>query len=397
MAVYKDGDKWRVIYRYTNYKGERKQTQKRGFVTKREAVAWEHEVMLRSESKLDMTFSSFFEIYEEDKKKRVKENTWESKSHIIRTKILPFFGERKIAEIEPKDVIAWQNELLAYKGENGEVYSPTYLKTIHSQLSAIFNHAVRYYHLPSNPAQKAGSMGSEEHKEMLFWTKEEYLKFADAMMDKPISYYAFEMLYWTGIRCGELLALTAKDFNFERQELIINKSYQRLNGRDVITTPKTKKSNRTIKMPKFLCEEMREYIDMLYEIGEDERLFQITKSYLHHEMDRGAKIAGVKRIRIHDLRHSAISLLIEMGFSALAIAERVGHESIDITYRYAHLFPTKQTEMADKLDAERMEAIWMKPDSFGAAVKSFPRARYMSVIFLPSRTVGLRETAFFMK
>ena len=355
MAVYKDGDKWRVIYRYTNYKGERKQTQKRGFVTKREAVAWEHEVMLRSESKLDMTFSSFFEIYEEDKKKRVKENTWESKSHIIRTKILPFFGERKIAEIEPKDVIAWQNELLAYKGENGEVYSPTYLKTIHSQLSAIFNHAVRYYHLPSNPAQKAGSMGSEEHKEMLFWTKEEYLKFADAMMDKPISYYAFEMLYWTGIRCGELLALTPKDFNFERQELIINKSYQRLNGRDVITTPKTKKSNRTIKMPKFLCEEMQEYIGMLYEIGEDERLFQITKSYLHHEMDRGAKAAGVKRIRIHDLRHSAISLLIEMGFSALAIAERVGHASIDITYRYAHLFPTKQTEMADKLDVERME------------------------------------------
>ena len=355
MAVYKDGDKWRVIYRYTNYKGERKQTQKRGFATKREAQAWEREVMLKSESKLDMTFASFFEIYEADKNKRVKENTCESKSHIIRTKILPYFGERKIAEIEPKDVIAWQNELLAYKGENGEVYSPTYLKTIHSQLSAIFNHAVRYYHLPSNPAQRAGTMGSEEHKEMLFWTKEEYLKFADVMMDKPVSYYAFEMLYWTGIRCGELLALTPKDFTFERQELTINKSYQRLNGRDVITTPKTKKSNRTIKLPKFLCEEMQEYIGMLYEIGEDERLFQITKSYLHHEMDRGAKAAGVKRIRIHDLRHSAISLLIEMGFSALAIAERVGHESIDITYRYAHLFPTKQTEMADKLDVERME------------------------------------------
>ena len=160
-----------------------------------------------------------------------------------------------------------------------------------------------------------------------------------------------------------MLALTPKDFNFERQELTINKSYQRLNGRDVITTPKTKKSNRTIKLPKFLCEEMQEYIGMLYEIGEDERLFQITKSYLHHEMDRGAKAAGVKRIRIHDLRHSAISLLIEMGFSALAIAERVGHESIDITYRYAHLFPTKQTEMADKLDVERMEGdeAWTRP------------------------------------
>ena len=182
-------------------------------------------------------------------------------------------------------------------------------------------------------------------------------------MDKPLSYYAFEMLYWCGIRMGELLALTPKDFDFEKQTLTINKSYQRLNGRDVITTPKTKKSNRVIKMPKFLCEEMQEYIGMLYEVNENDRLFPITKHYLHHEMDRGAKLAGVKRIRIHDLRHSAISLLIEMGFSALAIAERVGHESIDITYRYAHLFPTKQTEMANKLDVERMEGdeAWTRP------------------------------------
>jgi len=264
MAVYKDGDKWRVIYRYTNYKGERKQTQKRGFVTKREALSWEREVMLKSESKLDMTFASFFEIYEADKKKRVKENTWESKSHVIRTKILPYFGEGKIAEIEPKDVIAWQNEMLA---------------------------------------------------------------------------------------------LTPSDFDFGRNTVTINKSYQRIKGRDVITSPKTAKSNRTIKMPHFLCEEMQEYIGMLYEISEDERMFQVTKSYLHHEMDRGAKAANVKRIRIHDLRHSHISLLIEMGFSALAIADRVGHESIDITYRYAHLFPNKQTEMADKLDMERMESV----------------------------------------
>ena len=117
------------------------------------------------------------------------------------------------------------------------------------------------------------------------------------------------------------------------------------------------KSNRTIKMPKFLCEEMQDYIRMLYDIDENERIFQITKSYLHHEMDRGAKAAGVKRIRIHDLRHSHISLLIEMGFSALAIADRVGHESIDITYRYAHLFPNKQTEMANRLDVERITDI----------------------------------------
>lgn len=107
-------------------------------------------------------------------------------------------------------------------------------------------------------------------------------------------------------------------------------------------------------MPKFLCEEMQEYIGMHYEIREDERLFQITKSYLHHEMDRGAKAAGVKRIRVHDLRHSHVSLLINMGFSALAIGNRVGHETEKITYRYAHLFPTVQNEMAEKLEIERM-------------------------------------------
>ena len=81
----------------------------------------------------------------------------------------------------------------------------------------------------------------------------------------------------------------------------------------------------------------------------------ISKSYLHHEMDRGAKAAGVKRIRIHDLRHSHISLLIEMGFSAVAIADRVGHESIDITYHYAHLFPSTQNEMASKLNDIKQE------------------------------------------
>lgn len=120
----------------------------------------------------------------------------------------------------------------------------------------------------------------------------------------------------------------------------------------MITTPKTKKSNRTIKLPKFLAEEMKVYFEMPYGYKETDRIFQVTKSYLHHEMERGSKLAGVKRIRIHDLRHSHVSHLIELGFSALAIADRVGHESIDITYRYAHLFPSTQIEMADKLDVE---------------------------------------------
>lgn len=355
MAVYKDEktNTWRVIYRYTDWIGERKQTQKRGFKTKREAQAWAREQLNKATADLDMTFKSFVEQYTNDMKTRVKENTWATKDHIIRTKLVPYFGKLKMCNITAQQIITWQNELLSHKDDHGKPYSQVYLKTVHNRLSAIFNHAVRYYNLRENPCKKAGSMGKQNSREMLFWTKEEYLKFANAMMDKPLSFYAFEMLYWCGIHEGELLALTPADFDPEKGTVSINKSYQRLNRQDVITTPKTEKSNRIIKMPQFLVEEIQDYLKMLYDVGDNDRMFTVTKSYLHREMDRGAKEAGVKRIRIHDIRHSAISLLIDMGFSATAIADRIGHESIDITYNYAHLFPSKQTEMADKLNLER--------------------------------------------
>lgn len=340
---------------FENWQGVKQKKLKRGFSTKKDALAWEREFLLQQAADLTMTFEAFVEIYITDKKKRLRENTWSTKEHIIRTKILPYFKEKRLSEIKLRDVIAWQNEMLNYRDKNGKAYSPTYLKTLHGQLSAILNHAVRFYGLKSNAAATAGCMGSEKHKEMLFWTKEEYLKFAEVMMDKPQSYYAFEVLYWCGIREGELLALTPADFDFEKRTLTINKSYQRLNKQDVITTPKTPKSNRVIQTPQFLCDELQDYLKQLYGVEPDSRMFPISKSYLHREMDRGCKQTGVKRIRIHDLRHSHISLLIDMGFTALAIAERVGHESIDITYRYAHLFPTRQVEMADKLDSLKNE------------------------------------------
>lgn len=355
MPAYKDKSKgtWYASFYYENWKGEKEKKLKRGFKTKREALEWERTFQQQKASNLDMTFSSFVEVYSKDMEVRLKQNTWLTKKHIIETKLLPSFGGKKMNDIRPADVIQWQNEMIAHRDEQGKPYSETYLKTIHNQLSAIFNHAVRFYELKSNPAAKAGNMGKAQGKEMLFWTKEEYLKFADAMMDKPLSYYAFEVLYWCGIRMGELLALTPADFDFQKGTLTISKSYQRLQGEDVVTDPKTAKSNRVVQMPDFLCVEMQEYIKSLYRCQPDTRIFPVTKSYLHREMDRGAKEAGVKRIRIHDIRHSHVSLLIEMGFSAVAIADRVGHESIEITYRYAHLFPTRQTEIAKKLSIER--------------------------------------------
>lgn len=355
MSVYRNPDSgtWYSICRFTDWKGVRKQKCRRGFTTKREALEWEREFLMQRQADVDMTFDSFVQLYEKDIKPKLKLNTWLTKESIIQKKILPYFKDRKLSEITAKDIMDWQNEIRSLTDSKGKPYSTTYLKTVHNQFSCIFNHAIKYYGLQINPAARAGNMGSEEKKEMLFWTKAEYLKFIDAMMDKPLSYYAFEMLYWCGIREGELLALTSSDFDFAGSSVSINKSYQRLEGQDIITTPKTKKSNRVIKMPQFLREEMQEYIKMFYSTGKSDRIFPVSKHYLKHEMERGCKETGVKRIRIHDIRHSHVSLLIDMGFTALAIADRVGHESIDITYRYAHLFPTRQTEMAEKLNYER--------------------------------------------
>lgn len=171
-------------------------------------------------------------------------------------------------------------------------------------------------------------------------------------MDKPDSFTAFEILYWCGLRVGEMLALTPTDIDLDRSTISVTKSYQRLRGRDVVTEPKTKKSVRTVVMPKFLAEEVAEYMALIG-AGRHERLFPFTKGRMHHEMDRGCQASGVKRIRVHDLRHSHVSLLIDMGFSAVAIADRVGHESADITYRYAHMFPDVQHDMASALEAGR--------------------------------------------
>ena len=205
MSVYKDATRnsWYVKIRYTDYYGKKKQTTKRGFKTKREASEWEAAEKLKRNFSLDMPFSKFYEIYEADLRHRIKQTTWENKNIIITTKILPYFGERKMTEITPKDVRHWQKKMIEYTDEDGKSYSQAYLATLHAQLSAIFNHAVKFYDLKNNPAKVAGGMGSKKGGNMMFWTQDEYKKFINCVMDKPLSFYGFEILYWCGLRIGD--------------------------------------------------------------------------------------------------------------------------------------------------------------------------------------------------
>lgn len=265
---------------------------------------------------------------------------------------MPFFGRMALNDIKPTDVRRWQNQLATYRNEKDEPYAPTYLREIQNQLTAIFNYAVKYYGLKENPCHKAGSMGKKNADEMQFWTKAEFDSFIEAVADKAASYAIFMTLYYTGMREGELLALTLADIDFEKSTITINKSYQRINREDVITTPKTPKSNRVVTMPNVLAECLKVYISQCYDLDEENRIFPYTKYFLTHEMQRGCKKSGVKKIRIHDIRHSHASLLVEMGFSPLLIAERLGHERVQTTMEtYSHLYPNKQVEVANRLDS----------------------------------------------
>ena len=342
--------KWLIQYRYTDWQGKRRKSTKRGFATKREAEEWLRNFLITQKADFDMKFEDFWKMYYADMETRLREHTMRTKKYIVELKILPYFGNKRVNDITAADIRQWQNELIKMG------YSPTYLKTINNQLSAIFNYAVRYYDLKSNPCAKAGSMGKSKAEEMDFWTGEEFRKFIDSVMNKRLSYMAFMTLYWTGMRLGELLALNPKDVDLEKRTISITKSYQRLGKKDVITPPKTPKSKRVITIPEFLAADIKDYMDSLYDLQEDDRLFPITKYYLEHEMQRGIKESGVKRIRVHDLRHSHASMLIELGFSQLEIANRLGHEKVETTLNtYAHLYPNKQTKLAERLDSEYRE------------------------------------------
>ncbi|MDO5157190.1 MAG: Arm DNA-binding domain-containing protein, partial [Eubacteriales bacterium] len=137
---------WEVQFYYKDWQGIQRKKHKRGFKTKKEAIAWVEQFKLQQARNLDMKFSSFVEIYFADMEQRLRENTIRSKRYIVELKILPYFKEKKVAEITAADVRKWQNILMDKK--NG--YSQTYLKTINNQLSAIMNYAVNYYDLPRN-------------------------------------------------------------------------------------------------------------------------------------------------------------------------------------------------------------------------------------------------------
>lgn len=292
-----------------------------------------------------MQMAKFVDIYFSDKKNELKANSIRNKQHMINKHIIPYFGDKKLNEITPADIIQWQKIIQKNK------FSKTYERMIQNQINALFNHAQRIYNLKENPCKKVKRMGKSDADKLDFWIKEEYDRFISGVDRKSEDYLMFEILFWTGIREGELLSLTIADFDMTNNLLHINKTYHRIDGKDVISTPKTDNSVRTIIIPNFLKEEVQEYISYHYGFPENERLFPIVARTLQKRMKRYEKKTGVKPIRVHDLRHSHVAYLINQGVEPLIIKERLGHKNIQITLNtYGHLYPSRQKEVAALLD-----------------------------------------------
>ena len=350
MPAYKDetNNTWYVKFYYLDYQGQRKQKKKRGFKTKKAALQWERDFLAKEAGAPDMKFSDLVNLYLQDKRASVKYSTYISQESIIRKWITPYFSDRPVNSITPAEIRQWQIEIKDIQTlQGGQLKTQTMLSIVRL-MASLFNFCMKYHDLSDNPVHKAGCIAGKPEKRLNFWTKEQFDRFMDTFEKDDPYYTIFTILYYTGMRKGELQALEAQDIDLANGIIRVSKTFSSFGGQHLVTPPKTSKSNRDIYIPRFLCDLIQDYENRLYDLQPGDRLFY--KSRYNHAMEKHINMAGVPRIRLHDLRHSHASLLIEMGFSALLVAERLGHENVTMTLNvYSHLWPSKQQQAADQL------------------------------------------------
>ncbi len=345
MATYKDEKRgsWYCKFYYVDWTGTRRQKLKRGFKLQREAKEWERLFLEQFAKNPDITFESLYEKYLKFKENRVRASTLESQRNAIELHILPYFKSKVVSEITPADIVEWQNTILSKR------FSASHTRQINAYLKMVFKYAVDYLGLSQTPVKS--QICKPEKGNIDFWTPEEYKIFSGHIQDNIELYTAFEILFYTGMRKGELLALTLNDIDFNQKTIRINKTLAYVDGIYVNQPPKTQKSDRTIDVPEFLLEEIRTYISRLYKPDPEHRLFNRSRVWLGEAITHVCSRIDLKPIRVHDIRHSHASMLIDLGANPLMIAERLGHEDVKMTMNtYSHLFQSHQKEIIEKLE-----------------------------------------------
>lgn len=404
----KKGEMIRVDYSYQTPDGVTHRSCKRGFLKEMDATQWQFlelpklikalssgeeileptpviEITQVAESgqepieEIDpiqtMTFDELVKEFIELRVSKRKPSTQATKLNIINQKILPYFTGRKVVDIKPVDIEKWQAVINKTETAEGYGLSDTYKYTIRGQMTTIMNYAVDIHGLLFNPVKRTEKIGKKKAPKQSFWELSDYAKFRKAIADKPSYFYAFEVLYWTGIRSGELKVLRLRDIDFKKNLIRVYKTKQdskiadsgiKLSKKeakklkDGESTPKTDNSIRLIHIPQILADELKEYVSGIYGLKPDDHIFNLSKSGMHRELDRGIEIAGIEDITVHGVRHSANSLLSNVIECPDVIRKyRLGHSDDTTNDIYNHPYSYKLEEVAEKMNKimEEMENV----------------------------------------
>ncbi|MCQ6286615.1 tyrosine-type recombinase/integrase [Bacillus cereus] len=351
MVIYKDKERgtYFFIVRVRQLDGTQKQVKRRGFKTKKEAREAEAKMLVEKETNSGLTFAQVADSYFNWYCQRRKQSSINVIKNVIYNHLLDEFGKVKIDQITAKNIMNYQNKII-------NNYSAEFLKKIHTILSAIFNFGIKFHGLNINPAKIAGNFEKESNKRMNFWEFNEFKQFI-SIVDDSIFKTFFSTLYYSGARKGELLALTWEDINFAEQTISINKTeYNRQ-----VTKPKTKASNRIIMLPKTvtnLLKRIKKEAELAAPVKNDYVVFgtfydSISTTTLDRKYSQYVDKAKVKKILLHEFRHSHASYLINKGVSPLVVAQRLGHSDVATTLNtYSHLYPSKQAEVVAYMEED---------------------------------------------
>lgn len=345
MSVLYD-DKRKTYYckfRYKDYTGKQRTTTKRGFARKKDALRYEMEFKATAKETPDITVKALSALFLADAKQRVRENSYRSFEAICRLHIVPSLGDLKLKKVTPLIINKWQNDLPSD-------VSPQTIATWRTVCCLMFNHAVRYLGLPSNPFTNVPGRGHQVQR-LKFWELEDFLSVLECTHDTTIPYKLFfSVLFYSGMRIGEFQGLMREDIDFATNKISVHRTY---NDRYMtVNPPKTKSSERSITMPQAIMNDIKQYLDSIPE--KTEYPFAIVcSSAISRALKKAARLAGVEPINLHGLRHSHTSYLLHAGVSVTDVAHRLGHKSSNTTLSfYAHFYENDDNKIADMLQGE---------------------------------------------
>lgn len=277
--IHRQVDKtWMVKFPHKTDTGEIKWITRRGFVTKQEAVQWVQDFKLRKTISRDMLFWDLVQDFYKDKGPHFRQSIFVAKKNIIETMLLPYLGQMRLYDITGADILQWQNEIMRWVDpKTGKTISRSYFRTVNRQLSEVFDHAVRFYGLPKNPAKSVAKICQATENETRFRSSKDPQSFAECLLKNPLAYSCFETLYWSGIREGEVLALTRRDIDLKGKTIYVSKTLQGTNGGDITAVSKPLMTVRRMKITDALCEELRDYLRAQGRSKRSARLFPATK------------------------------------------------------------------------------------------------------------------------